>query len=190
MFLFQIFLHQEVKRNQNIMKGPLFGDLYRNRQPSKDAYTRLSEPFQFQAFFDVFLLFLDIKFIEFTSSRPFFKVVCRKVVKQKSSDRSFIFLNCTGFSKRRSLSHPFYHLGWFFLHSFLFDVTRCHSLSFVVIRCHSLSLAVPFVVTCCHSLSLVITRYTTHLSFYKRSIDIGHFINSFSVKLYFVQKKK
>ena len=27
------------------------------------------------------------------------------------------FFNCTGFSKRISLSHPFYHLGWFFYRS-------------------------------------------------------------------------
>ena len=167
MFLFQIFLHEEVKRNQNIMKGPLFGHPYRNRQPSKGAYTRLSEPFQFQAFFDVFLLFLDIKFIEFTSSRPFFKVVCRKVVKQKSSDRSFIFLNCTGFSKRRSLSHPFYHLGWLFLHSLLFDVTRCHSLyhslSLVVIRCHSLSLDIPLVCLFINDQSIQVISSTVFL---------------------------
>ena len=49
-------------------------------------------------------------------------------------------------------------------------VTRCHSLSLVVIPYHSLSL---FVI-CCHSLSLVVllvvTRCTTRLSFYKRSI--------------------
>ena len=57
-------------------------------------------------------------------------------------------------------------------------VIRCHSLynslSLVVIRCHSLyhslPLFVPLVVTRCHSLSLVVTRCTTRLSFYKRSV--------------------
>ena len=39
-------------------------------------------------------------------------------------------------------------------------VTRCHSLLFVVTRCHSLSLVAP----------LVVTRCTTRLSFYKRSM--------------------
>ena len=62
--------------------------------------------------------------------------------------------------------------------------TRCHSLSFVITRCHSLyhslyhslSLVVPLVVTRYHSLSLVITRWSTRLSFYKRSVFICFFI--------------
>ena len=56
-------------------------------------------------------------------------------------------------------------------HSFLLFITRCttpyHSLSLVFIRC----------TTRCHSLSLVplvFTRCTTHLSFYKRSIETVH----------------
>ena len=71
----------------------------------------VQKPLAFERFFIVFLLFLDIKirFIYFTSSRPFFKVVFI-LFKQKSSDRSFIFFNGTGFSKRSSLSHLFYHL--------------------------------------------------------------------------------
>ena len=52
---------------------------------------------------------------------------------------------------------------------------NCHSLSLLVIRCHRLSLVVPAVVIRCHSLSLVVplvvTRWTTCLSFYKRSIS-------------------
>ena len=35
----------------------------------------------------------------------------------RSSELSLILLNCSGFSKRSSLSHPFYHLGWFLYQS-------------------------------------------------------------------------
>ena len=85
-----------------------------------------------------------------------------------------------------------------FNHLLSFVVTCCHlvyhSLSLVVIRYYSLSLVVPLVVplvvtrctTRCHSLSLVVTRYhslslvitrwSTRLSFYKRSVFICFFI--------------
>ena len=68
-------------------------------------------------------------------------------------------------------------------HSLSLVVTRCHSLYYLLplfvvtcctTRCHSLSLIVALVVsgctTRCHSLSLFVTRCTTRLSFYKRSI--------------------
>ena len=44
-------------------------DLSVNPQPPKHAYTRFSGHFQFQAFFGVFLLFLDIKikFVKFST---------------------------------------------------------------------------------------------------------------------------
>ena len=69
--------------------------------------------------------------------------------------------------------------------------TRCHSLSLFVIRCHllyhSLSLVVyslSLVVIRCHflyqSLSLVVTRCTTRLSFYKRSIRTHRSKTTFS----------
>ena len=73
----------------------------------------------------------------------------------------------------------------FYLLSFVFIrfITRCHSLLLivfffllVVIRCHSLSFIVTCYTTSCHSLypslSFVVTRCTTRLSFYKRSIEI------------------
>ena len=57
-------------------------------------------------------------------------------------------------------------------------VTHCHSLyhslSLVVspdvIRCHSLSFVAPLVFIHCHSLSFDVTRCTTRLSFYIRSL--------------------
>ena len=123
MLLFQIFLHQEVKRNQNIMKTPFWGSLQKldlsvNPQPSKNAYTRLSRLFQFQALFGVFLLFLDIKikFIQFTSCCPFFKVVCYFIQREKQR-LAIHFFNCTGFPKASSLSHPFFISGDFFYRS-------------------------------------------------------------------------
>ena len=70
-------------------------------------------------------------------------------------------------------------------------VTRCHSLyhslSFVVplyvIRCHSLSFVVPLVVIRCHSLSFDVTRCTTRLSFYKRSLFYNFLLfTSFIIK--------
>ena len=89
----------------------------------------------------------------------------------------------------------FYLLSFAFIqfmiicHSLLLIVIFCYSLSFVVIRCHllyhSLSLVVslvviryttrllfvvPRVVIRCHSLSFDVTRCTTRLSFYKRSL--------------------
>ena len=51
-----------------------------------------------------------------TSSRPFLKVVCYFIYREKYG-RVIHFFNCSGFSKRSSLSHPFYHLGWFFYRS-------------------------------------------------------------------------
>ena len=65
-------------------------------------------------------------------------------------------------------------------------VTRCHllyqSLSLVVIRCHSLYHSLLFVVTRCHSLSLVVSRCTTRLSFYKRSLLRQETCIKFSIK--------
>ena len=77
-------------------------------------------------------------------------------------------------------------------HSLSFVVTRCHSFSLVVILsyslyhslslvaircttcCHSLYHSLSFNVTLCHSLSIVVplavTRCTTRLTFYKRSL--------------------
>ena len=84
---------------------------------------------------------------------------------------------CHSFSLVVLLIVTLCHLLHHSLSSLSFVVTCCHSLylslSFVVplvvTRCDSLSLVVPLAVTCCHSLSLVVTRYTTRLSFYKRS---------------------
>ena len=61
-----------------------------------------------------------------------------------------------------------------------FFVTRRHSLSLVATccttRCHSFSFVVPLLVIRCisfyQSLSFVVTRWTTRLSFYKRSQKI------------------
>ena len=131
MLLSQIFLHQEVKRNQNITKGPFLGgsvqkfDLSVNPQPPKDAYTRFSGLIQFQVFFDVFLLFLDIKskFIEFTSSRQFLQW-CVLFYLKREVTTGHSFFNCTGISKRSSLSHHSIIQGDFFtgavaaMHSF------------------------------------------------------------------------
>ena len=141
--IFQIFLHQEVKRNQKITKGPLFVASWRNPWPSKDGYTRLSRLFQFQAFFGVFLLFLDIKikFTEFTSSRPFHWLYhcCHSL--------SLIAICCHSLSYSQSLfvtycttrCHSLYHsLSLVVLLVVPLVVTRCHSLSFVVTRCHSM----------------------------------------------------
>ena len=101
------------------------------------------------------------------------------------------FFICTGFSKRSSLIHPFYHLGWFFYrsgcsHPFFQGFHRTDnfwqqlliktlintatSLSLVVTPCHSLSFVTTRCTTRYHSLSVVVTRRTTRLSFYKRSI--------------------
>ena len=99
MFLFYIFLHQEVKRNQNITKIPLFGgslqnlDLSVNPQPSKNAHTSF-QTLNFRHFFCLFLLFLDIKinFIEFTSRCLFFKVVCYFIQAEKQRPVIHFFL--------------------------------------------------------------------------------------------------
>ena len=90
-------------------------------------------------------------------------------------------------------------------HSLSFFITRCHLLSFVVtccntschslyhsysfavpldvIHCHSLSFVVPLVVIRCHSLSFDVTRCTTRLSFYKRSLFYNFLLfTSFIIK--------
>ena len=94
-------------------------------------------------------------------------------------------------------------------HSLSLIVTLSYSLSFVVISCHllyhSLSLVVSFVVICCttryhllyhylsfvvplaviryHSLSFDVTRCTTRLSFYKRSLFYNFLLfTSFIIK--------
>ena len=70
-------------------------------------------------------------------------------------------------------------------------VTRCHSLyhsfSFVAtlafIHCHSLSFVAPLVFIHCHSLSFDVTRCTTRLSFYIRSLFYNFlFFTSFVIK--------
>ena len=92
-------------------------------------------------------------------------------------------------------------------YSLSFFITRCHLLSFVVtccntschslyhsysfavpldvIHCHSLSFVVPLVVIRCHSLSFDVTRFTTRLSFYKRSL-----FHTFSLFTSFIIKTK
>ena len=90
-------------------------------------------------------------------------------------------------------------------YSLSFFITRCHLLSFVVtccntschslyhsysfavpldvIHCHSLSFVVPLVVIRCHSLSFDVTRCTTRLSFYKRSLFYNFLLfTSFIIK--------
>ena len=86
---------------------------------------------------------------------------------------------------------------------FVIVVIRCHSLSLavppvviveslIVIRCatqchscHSLPCVVPLVVIRCHSLSFDVTRFTTRLSFYKRSL-----FHTFSLFTSFIIKTK
>ena len=88
-------------------------DLSVNPYPPKDAYT-----FFFFRTILVLGIFLRLplilrhwnKFTEFPSSRPFFKVVCYFLFKREV-ETGHSFFNCTGFSKRSSLSHPIYHLG-------------------------------------------------------------------------------
>ena len=81
-----------------------------------------------------------------------------------------------------------------------FLVIRCHLLhhslslavSFVVICCttrchslyHSLSFVLPLVVICYHSFSFDVTRCTTRLSFYKRSLFFNFLLfTSFIIKV-------
>ena len=76
--------------------------------------------------------------------------------------------------KKRKISQN----GHSLYHSLSFVITRCPSLSFVVplvvirctTRCHWLYHSLSFVVTRCHSLSLLVSRCTTCLSIYKRSL--------------------
>ena len=86
-----------------------------------------------------------------------------------------------------------------FSYSLSFLVIRCHLLhhslslavSFVVICCttrchslyHSLSFVLPLVVICYHSFSFDVTRCTTRLSFYKRSLFYNFLLfTSFIIK--------
>ena len=69
-------------------------------------------------------------------------------------------------------------------HSLSLTVTRCYSLYHLLY--HSLSFVVPLVVIRCHSLyhplALVVTRCTTRLSCYKRSILNG-LVKTFQSKM-------
>ena len=86
MFLFQIFLHQEVKRNQNITKGLLLRAPCRNPQPSKDY-------FSFRHFLASSSYFQTLR-VSSLSSLPVvhFLKQCVILLKERSSGRSFIFL--------------------------------------------------------------------------------------------------
>ena len=119
-----------------------------------------------------------------------------------SHSLSLIAILCHSLSLVVTLCHPLYHSLSLAVplavtrcttrcHSLSFDVARCHSfyhsLSLVVALCHplyhSLSLVVPLAVTRCPSLSLVVTRCTTRLSFYKRSLvpaSFSYFLELFS----------
>ena len=102
-------------------------------------------------------------------------------------------------------SHSYSFVLWLAVircHPWSFFLTRCHSLSLAIplvvtrciIRCHllyhSIPLVVPLLVICCttrcHSLSLVVfdvTRCTTRLSFYKRSLFYNFLLfTSFIIK--------
>ena len=64
------------EKDQNITKGPLFwGSVQKHLAFERPIYASF-RTILVLGIFGVFLLFLDIKFIKFTSSRPFFEVVC------------------------------------------------------------------------------------------------------------------
>ena len=127
----------------------------------------------------VFVKKLDF-FQNTSSSRPFFKVVCYFIYREKQ--RPVIhFFNCSGFSKRTRAAwailssrliflpkcisfcqwndgnHPFFDCTVPF--SVSFSLYHCsHLLSLIALHCHSLSLVVTRCTTRCHSLSLVVIR--------------------------------
>ena len=99
MFLFQIFLHQEVKRNQNITKRPLFGAPCRNSTCQltlslrKTHISVFPDYFSFRHFLACSSYFQTLR-LSSLSSLPvvYFLKQCVILFNERSSDRSFIFL--------------------------------------------------------------------------------------------------
>ena len=93
MFLFQIFLHQEVKRNQNITKGPLFGTPCRTLSLRKTHIHVFPDYFSFRHFLASSSYFQTLR-VSSLSSLPVvhFLKQCVILLKERSSGRSFIFL--------------------------------------------------------------------------------------------------
>ena len=106
MLLFQIFLHKEVKRNQNKTKRPLFGDPYRNSTCQLTLSLRKKQIRVFRYYFSVRHFLASSSYfwtsrLNSLSSLPVvhFLKQCIILFKERSSDRPFNFL--TGLAPQR-----------------------------------------------------------------------------------------
>ena len=71
-FILDLFALGGEKEPKYKERTPFWGSVQKTLSFWKTHIRVFPDYFSFRNFFGVFLLFLDIKFIEFTSSRPFF----------------------------------------------------------------------------------------------------------------------